>query len=92
MTRFIQNKASFYFYVRITIKIMDAFKNYILHNWILILILAAFAIVLGTTGFMDKKATRRLYVLIGVVFALSISVFMNSIMKPNLLLELLEQY
>ena len=56
---------------------MDAFKNYILQNWILILILAAFAIVLGTTGFIDKKATRRLYVLIGVVFALSISVFIE---------------
>ena len=56
---------------------MDAFKNYILQNWILILILAAFAIVLGTTAFMDKKATRRLYVLIGVVFALSISVFVE---------------
>ena len=56
---------------------MDAFKNYILQNWILILILAAFGIVLGTTGFIDKKATRRLYVLIGVVFALSISVFIE---------------
>ena len=56
---------------------MDAFKNYILQNWILILILAAFAIVLGTTGFIDKKATRRLYVLIGVVFFLSISVFIE---------------
>ena len=38
---------------------MDAFKNYILQNWILILILAAFGIVLGTTGFIDKKATLR---------------------------------
>ena len=56
---------------------MDAFKNYILQNWILILILAAFAIVLGTTGFIDKKATRRLYVLIGAVFLLSISVFIE---------------
>ncbi len=56
---------------------MDAFKNYILQNWILILILAAFAIVLGTTAFMDKKATRRLYVLIGIVFVLSISVFVE---------------
>ena len=56
---------------------MDAFKTYILQNWILILLLAAFVIVLGTTGFIDKKATRRLYVLIGVVFALSISVFIE---------------
>ena len=56
---------------------MDAFKNYTLQNWILILILAAFAIVLGTTGFIDKKATRRLYVLIGIVFVLSISVFIE---------------
>ena len=41
------------------------------------MILAAFAIVLGTTGFIDKKATRRFYVLIGVVFLLSISVFIE---------------
>ena len=41
------------------------------------MILAAFAIVLGTTGFIDKKATRRLYVLIGIVFVLSISVFIE---------------
>ena len=56
---------------------MDAFKTYILQNWILILLLAAFVIVLGTTGFIDKKATRRLYVLIGFVFILSISVFIE---------------
>ena len=56
---------------------MDAFQTYILQNWILILLLAAFAIVLATTGFVDKKATRRLYVLLGFVFLLSISVFLE---------------
>ena len=56
---------------------MDTFKTYILQNWILILLLAAFVVVLATTGFIDKKATRRLYVLIGAVFLLSISVFIE---------------
>ena len=71
---------------------MDAFKNYILQNWILILILAAFAIVLATTGFIDKKATRRLYVLIGVVFFYPYLSLLNSIMKMNHLLEPQERF
>lgn len=56
---------------------MEAFKSYILQNWILILILAAFVIVLATTAFLDKKTTRRMYVLIAAVFALSIIVFIE---------------
>ena len=56
---------------------MEALKEYILQNWILILILTAFALILATTAFIDKKATRRLYVLIGGLFVLSIIVFIE---------------
>ena len=41
------------------------------------LILAAFIIVLATTAFLDKKATRRTIALIASVFALSIIVFVE---------------
>ena len=54
---------------------MEAFKNYVLQNWILILVLVAFIIILATAAFLDKKSTRRLYILIASVFALSICVF-----------------
>ena len=53
------------------------FKSYILQNWILILILVAFIIVIFITPFLDKKATRRTYVLIASVFILSIIVFIE---------------
>ena len=50
-------------------------KEYLLQNWSLILILAAFAIALRITVFMDKKTIRRMYVLIVAVFLLSLAVF-----------------
>ncbi len=50
-------------------------KDYILQNWALILILMAFAILLKTTVFLDKKVIRRMYILIVAVFLLSISVY-----------------
>lgn len=53
------------------------FKSYILQNWILILILLAFAIILFTTSFLDKKSTRRMFILIASVFVLSIIVFVE---------------
>lgn len=56
---------------------MTAFTNYMTFNWVLILILLAFVIVLKITVFLDKKTIRRLYILIGVVFALSIIVFIE---------------
>lgn len=62
---------------------MEIIKSYILQNWILILILSAFAIILATTAFLDKKATRRTYVLIGIVFLLSISVFIEFYYENN---------
>ena len=56
---------------------MEMFKSYVLQNWILILILSAFAIVLIITSFLDKKAEKRLFILIGLVLALSIIVFIE---------------
>ena len=56
---------------------MDMLKEYIVQNWVLILILVAFVIILATTAFLDKKATRRTYALIGTIFALSVSVFVE---------------
>lgn len=50
-------------------------KEYLLQNWSLILLLAAFAIALRITVFMDKKTIRRMYVLIAAVFVLSLVVF-----------------
>ena len=63
---------------------MDLVKSYILENWILILILVAFIIVLATTVFLPKKSVRRLYATIGVVFALSITVFLEYYYKDDL--------
>lgn len=54
-----------------------AFSNYILQNWVLILILIAFAIMLKVTVFLDKSTVTRMYILIASVFALSIIVFIE---------------
>lgn len=53
------------------------FKEYIVQNWPLILILAAFVISLITTVFLDKKTIIRMYILIGAIFLLSIVVFIE---------------
>lgn len=53
------------------------FKDYILQNWPLILILMAFVISLFTTVFLEKKTIVRLYVLIAAIFLLSIVVFIE---------------
>ena len=54
---------------------MEAFKNYLLQNWGVILILLAFVIVLKITVFIDRTTKRRMYILIGVVFIFSLVVF-----------------
>ena len=53
------------------------FKEYLLQNWALILILLAFAISLATTVFLQKRTIIRLYVLIVSIFALSIIVYIE---------------
>ena len=50
-------------------------KEYLLENWALILVLSAFVIALNITVFLDKRAIRRMYALILVIFLLSIVVF-----------------
>ena len=54
---------------------MELFKEYILQNWALILILMAFVIMLMITVFLDKKTILSLYILISFIFLLSICVF-----------------
>ena len=54
---------------------LNMFEQYILQNWILILILFAFIVFLISTALIDKKATRRLFFLIGEIFVLSLCVF-----------------
>ena len=53
------------------------FKDYILQNWPLILILLAFVISLLTTVFLEKKTIVRLYILVAAIFLLSIVVFIE---------------
>jgi len=52
-----------------------AIKEYLVQNWSLVLLLAAFSISLKTTVFLDGKTTRRMLILNVVVFLLSIVVF-----------------
>lgn len=56
---------------------MELVKEYLLQNWALVLVLMAFAIMLVITVFLGKKTIRRLYFLIGFIFLLSISVFVE---------------
>ena len=53
------------------------FKDYLLQNWPLILILLAFVISLATTVFLQKRTVIRWFILIGLIFALSIIVFIE---------------
>lgn len=54
---------------------LDVIKEYLLQNWALLLILSAFAIMLRTSIYFDRRMAVHTYVLIGSVFALSIVVF-----------------
>ena len=52
-------------------------KEYILQNWVLILILLAFTITLNLTVFLDTVTIRRMYTLILEIFLLSIVVYLE---------------
>ena len=54
---------------------MNVFLEYLVQNWGLILILIAFVITLAVTVFLDKKTVGRMYILIALLFALSIIVY-----------------
>lgn len=62
---------------------MNVFTEYLIQNWILILILIAFAIMLTITVFLPKKTVRRMYILIAAVFVLSIIVFIEFCLAEN---------
>ena len=51
--------------------------NYFLENWALILILLAFTALLKTTVFLEPKTIKRMYILIVLVFLLSIVVYVE---------------
>ncbi len=52
-------------------------KEFLIQNWAQILILIAFAIMLKTTVFLERRWIRRMYILIVAIFALSIIVFVE---------------
>ena len=52
-------------------------KEYIMQNWATILVIIAFAILLKTTVFLEKKIINRMYFLIFTIFVLSIIVFIE---------------
>ena len=54
------------------------FREYIYHNWPLLLVLAALIVSLKTTVFVDRVTIRRNIVLIVTLFLLSLSVFVES--------------
>ncbi len=49
--------------------------DYVIQNWALLLLGLAFVISLKISGFQDKSSVKRMYILIAVVFLLSIVVF-----------------
>ena len=59
------------------------FKEYLLQNWPLILILIAFTISLISTVFMEKKRVVRLHVINALIFVLSIIVFIEFSIAKN---------
>ena len=61
---------------------IDAIKEYIFENWILLLLLGAFIVILSITSFSNKKTTRRYLLLLILVFFLSIVVFLEFYLKP----------
>ena len=61
---------------------MDAIKEYFFQNWILILLLGAFIVVLFITPFSSRKTTIRYLVLLITIFLLSIVVFSEFYIQP----------
>ena len=58
-------------------------KEFLLQNWALLLILLAFAILLRTTAFLNKKTKTCMYGLIGGMFLLSIIVFFEFYLEEH---------
>lgn len=51
--------------------------NFFIDTWALILILLAFTITLKTTVFLEKKTVQRMYLLVILIFLLSITVYVE---------------
>ena len=54
---------------------IEAIKDYFFQNWILLLILGAFIVVLSITSFTNRKTSARYLLLLLLIFLLSIVVF-----------------
>ena len=61
---------------------IEAIKEYFFQNWILLLILGAFIVVLLITSFSNKKTTIRYLTLLASIFLLSIVVFAEFYLQP----------
>ena len=61
---------------------MDAFKDYLFQNWILLLVLGTFVVILFITSFSSRRAMIRLLLLLLSIFALSIVVFAEFYIQP----------
>lgn len=66
----------------IIIYMIEAIKEYFFQNWILLLVLGAFVVVLSITSFSSKKATIRYSLLLVSIFLLSIVVFAEFYLEP----------
>lgn len=61
---------------------MDVIKEYFFQNWVLLLILGAFFVVLMITSFSNRKTTIRYLLLLVSIFLLSIVVFAEFYIQP----------
>ena len=61
---------------------IEAIKEYFFQNWILLLILGAFIVILLITSFSSKKTIIRYLVLLFSIFLLSIVVFVEFYLQP----------
>ena len=61
---------------------IEAIKEYFFQNWILLLVLGAFLVVLLITSFTNKKTTIRYLLLLISIFLLSIVVFAEFYLQP----------
>ena len=62
---------------------METIKEYLFQNWILILILGAFIVILLITSFSNRKTTMRYLLLLASIFLLSIVVFLEFYIQPE---------
>ena len=61
---------------------IEAIKGYFLQNWILLLILGAFAVILFITSYSSKKSMIKYLILLTSIFLLSIVVFAEFYLQP----------